>query len=78
MANKHPPASTADRLPVPVEAITSRIYLIRGQKLMLDSDLAALYQGETFNLDKAVKRNFERFPEGFMFQLTADEAQSLR
>jgi hypothetical protein len=45
---------------------------------MLDSDLARLYQVETFNLNKAVKRNLNRFPEDFMFQLSQEEAQSLR
>jgi hypothetical protein len=57
-------------LPVPVEIIERRIYLIRGQKVMLDSDLAEIYQVETFNLNKAVKRNPDRFPEDFMFQLS--------
>jgi hypothetical protein len=68
----------AQRLPVPVELIERRIYLIRGHKVMLDSDLADLYQVETKNLNKAVKRNLERFPEDFMFQLTAEETESLR
>jgi len=53
--------------------IQNMIYEIRGQKVMLDSDLAALYEVETFNLNKAVKRNIERFPSDFMFQLTKDE-----
>ena len=44
--------------------------MIRGQKVMLDSDLANLYGVETFNLNKAVKRNISRFPQDFMFQLT--------
>lgn len=70
--------SPADRLPVPVETITRRIYLIRGQKVMLDSDLAELYQVLTKNLNLAVRRNADRFPEDFMFQLTAEEAESLR
>jgi phage regulator Rha-like protein len=63
---------------VPVEVIEKKILLIRGQKVMLDSDLAELYGVETFNLNKAVKRNSERFPEDFMFQLTKEEADSLR
>jgi len=71
-------SSPADRLPVPVETITRRIYLIRGQKVMLDSDLAELYQVLTKNLNLAVRRNPARFPEDFMFQLTEDEAESLR
>ena len=53
------------------------IYVIRGQKVMLDSDLAALYEVETFNLNKAVKRNIERFPADFMFQLTKEEWENL-
>jgi hypothetical protein len=61
-----------------VEVIERRIYLIRSQKVMLDSDLARLYQVETFNLNKAVKCNLNRFPENFMFQLSPEEARSLR
>lgn len=72
------PAKFADQLPVPVELIERRIYLIRGRKVMLDTDLAELYQVLTKNLNKAVKRNLDRFPEDFMFQLTKDEAESLR
>jgi hypothetical protein len=63
---------------VPVELIERRIYLIRGHKVMLDHDLAELYEVETFNLNKAVKRNLDRFPADFMFQLTKEEAASLR
>ena len=61
-----------------MEVIERRIYLIRAQKVMLDSDLARLYQVETSNLNKAVKRNLNRFPRDFMFQLSQEEAQSLR
>ena len=53
--------------------IKSLIYEIRGQKVMLDKDLAKLYGVSTGNLNKAVKRNIERFPERYMFQLTSDE-----
>jgi len=60
-----------------VMQIKNMIYEIRGQKVMLDSDLAALYGVETFNLNKAVKRNIERFPGDFMFQLTKDEWENL-
>ena len=60
------------------ERIEQAILLIRGQRVMLDRDLAALYGVETKNLNKAVRRNVERFPADFMFQLTADEADSLR
>ena len=58
--------------------IQTKIYEIRGQKVMLDSDLAALYEVETKNLNKAVKRNFERFPSDFMFQLSKAEWDNLR
>jgi hypothetical protein len=63
---------------IPVEIIEKKILLIRGEKVMLDADLAELYQVETFNLNKAVKRNIDRFPQDFMFQLTKEEADSLR
>ena len=63
---------------IPVEMIEKKILLIRGHKVMLDSDLAMLYEVETFNLNKAVKRNIDRFPEDFMFQLTKEEAGALR
>jgi len=53
------------------------IYEIRGHKVMLDKDLAALYEVETFNLNKAVKRNIKRFPSDFMFQLTKEEFENL-
>jgi len=61
----------------PVELVESRILVIRARKVLLDSDLAALYQVTTGNLNKAVKRNQERFPEDFMFQLTREETESL-
>lgn len=61
-----------------VEQIESQIFLIRGQKVMLDSDLAKLYGVENRALNQAVKRNVERFPEDFMFQLTSEEYESLR
>ena len=63
---------------VPAAVIEQNILLVRGQKVLLDSDLAELYKVETKLLNKAVKRNIKRFPEDFMFQLTADEALSLR
>jgi ORF6N domain len=62
---------------ITAQAIERKIYLIRGQKVMLDSDLADLYGVETFNLNKTVKRNIDRFPPDFMFQITKDEAESL-
>jgi hypothetical protein len=64
-------------LAIPAERIERRILLLRGQKVMLDSDLAELYGVETKVLNQAVRRNKERFPEDFMFQLTADEAEKL-
>jgi hypothetical protein len=57
---------------VPLELIERRIYVIRGRKVMVDADLAGLYQVATKALNRAVKRNPERFPEDFMFQLTPD------
>ena len=58
--------------------IKNLIYTIRGKQVMLDSDLASLYQVETKNLNKAVKRNIERFPVSFCFQLTEEEVENLR
>ncbi len=57
--------------------IQNLIYEFRGLKVMLDSDLAKLYGVQTFNLNKAIKRNIQRFPRDFMFQLTKDEFDSL-
>ncbi len=59
-------------------SIENLIHLVRGQQVMLDSDLALLYGVETKALNQAVKRNLDRFPEDFMFQLTKDEAEYLR
>lgn len=58
--------------------IQNLIYVIRGQRVMLDSDLAMLYEVETKMLNRAVKRNITRFPEHFMFQLTKTEWENLR
>jgi phage regulator Rha-like protein len=66
----------AEKSLVPVERIEKAILLIRGQKVMLDSDLAGLYGVLTKNLNKAVDRNHDRFPGDFMFQLTLEEAQA--
>jgi hypothetical protein len=63
---------------IPIQIIENKIFVIRGQKVMLDSDLAILYGVETFNLNKAVKRNINRFPKDFMFQLTDEEWKTLR
>ena len=63
---------------IPANHIEKVIHLLRGQKVMLDRDLAVLYGVETKNLNKAVRRNSDRFPADFMFQLTAEEAAPLR
>ena len=63
---------------VPMEQITGKIYSIRGMRVMLDRDLAALYQVETRVLKQAVRRNMERFPDDFMFELTAEEFENWR
>lgn len=60
-----------------LQVIQSKIYEIRGSRVMLDFDLAKLYSTETSLLKRAVRRNMERFPEDFMFQLTKEEANSL-
>ncbi len=63
---------------LPDEVVINKIYLIRGQKVMLDRDLADLYGVETRTLNQAVKRNIERFPEDFMFQLNEEEFENLK
>jgi hypothetical protein len=63
---------------IPVERVAAQMYVIRGQTVMFDADLAALYGVETRALVQAVKRNAERFPQDFMFQLTDKEAEHLR
>jgi hypothetical protein len=62
---------------IPQEVVERRIFVIRGQKVMLDRDLAKLYGAETRVLNQAVKRNIERFPEDFMFSLTREEILNL-
>lgn len=61
-----------------LQVIQTKIYEVRGQKVMLDYDLAELYEVETKRLNEAVKRNTERFPERFMFRLTVKEWESMR
>jgi hypothetical protein len=61
-----------------ITKIEKMIYVIRGQKVMLDSDLAALYEVETKHLNRQVRRNALRFPEDFMFQLTVEENKVLK
>jgi len=68
----------AENTPALTHSIAQRIFEIRGQRVMLDTDLAALYDVPTFRLNEAVKRNRARFPEDFMFQLTKEEHAFLR
>jgi hypothetical protein len=68
----------SNNLMVPEEVVISKIFLIRNQKVMLDSDLAELYAVETKRLNEQVKRNIGRFPEDFMFQLTEEEFKNLK
>ena len=63
---------------VSTEVIKSRIYEVRGRRIMIDSDLAELYGVETKNLKRAVRMNIERFPDDFMFELTKEEYEFLR
>ena len=63
---------------IPAMQIEQAIFLIRGQKVMLDRDLAAMYGVSTGNLNKAVRRNLSRFPTDFMFQLTEEDAEAVR
>ncbi len=63
---------------VPSEIIQNKIYLIRGKKVMLDSDIAELYGVSTKRLNEQVRRNIDRFPEDFMFILSKEESDSLR
>lgn len=62
---------------IPQEVVESKILIIRGRKVMLDKDLALLYEVETKMLNRATKRNIDRFPEDFMFQLTKEEYAEL-
>jgi flagellar capping protein FliD len=63
---------------VPIERIASKIYLMRSVKVMLDRDLAELYKAETSQLKRAVRRNIDRFPSDFMFELTKTELENWR
>ena len=64
--------------PAPVERVVRSILILRGQRVILDAELATLYGVTTKRLNEQVKRNARRFPEDFMFQLTAEEAAGLR
>jgi hypothetical protein len=70
------PMNLTDKLTISEEVILTKIFLIRGQKVMIDRDLAELYGVETWTLNQAVKRNLKRFPEDFMFQLTVAEFEN--
>jgi len=70
--------ATGKELAIQVERLDRLIYEVRGQKVMLDADLAAVYGVETGALNRAMKRNQERFPEDFVFRLTAEEFDFLR
>ncbi len=61
-----------------VDNICNRVYVIRGQQVMIDYDLAEIYGYEVKNLNQQVKRNIARFPEDFMFQLTREEVESVK
>jgi hypothetical protein len=78
MTTKNILSKSIDNPPIPGELIERRIYFIRGFKVMLDSDLAELYNVSTKVLNQAVKRNINRFPLDFMFQLTEIEYLNLR
>jgi hypothetical protein len=72
------PAVTNETALVPAERIETMIHILRGEKVILDAEIAALYDVETKVLIQAMKRNLNRFPDDFMFQLTAEEEQRLR
>ncbi len=75
--NKQQTQSAIEKSPVPVEMIERRIFLVRGFKVMFDSDLAELYGVPTKRLNEQVGRNLKRFPEDFMFRLTIEDAKPL-
>ncbi|RPD42372.1 ORF6N domain-containing protein [Chitinophaga barathri] len=70
-------AKAKKQLQIPEELVMDKIYMIRGKKIMLDKDLAELYGVKPFRLREQVKRNMDRFPEHFMFQLSEQEALSM-
>ena len=67
-----------NNLMIPDEVLMNKIFLIRGQKVMIDSDIAELYKVETRRLNEQVKRNIDRFPINFIFQLTKEEFENLK
>ena len=66
------------KVTIPIEKISGKIYLIRGHNVMLDRDLAELYRVETKVLKQAVRRNIDRFPDDFMFEMTDSEFKNWR
>jgi hypothetical protein len=78
MIAKQGRSSRDEKAPIPAGAVTRRILTVRGHNVMIDSDLAGLYQVETKALNRAVRRNPDRFPDDFMFQLTKKEDENLR
>ena len=68
-------AENTNKLVIPDELITSKIYLIRGEKVMFDRDLAELFDVKAIRLREQLKRNIEKFPPHFMFQLTNEEVE---
>lgn len=70
-------AKKQTEIAIPQEVVMSKIYEVRGQKVMLDRDLAELYDVKAIRLREQVKRNIEKFPEHFMFQLTEEEVQAM-
>jgi hypothetical protein len=72
------PKKAIQKSALPAESIASKIYLIRGQKVMLDRDLAELYGVQTKVLKQAVRRNIDRFPLDFMFEISKNEMENLR
>lgn len=72
------PQKRPAKVPATTKPVEALIHVVRGQKVMLDSDLAALYEVSTKRLNEAVKRNLSRFPPNFMFRLTAEETAALR
>jgi len=74
---KSPAASEASNQ-LAMERLALMVHLIRGEKVMLDADLASLYGVQTKALNQAVQRNIDRFPQDFMFQISPDEKESLR
>jgi len=75
---KHERFSNVTTKLIPQEVIQNKIFLIRGQKVMVDKDLAELYGATTYDLKRAVRRNLSRFPSDFMFELTKEEHSALR